>query len=243
MEDRIEVKIAPNPKKVAKAAAKLIFKLITESKQKHFNIALSGGTTPSLLYRRLVKKFQNQIPWHIVHFWWGDERMVDSASPDSNFHMVWQSMLSKVPVDKAQIHTIEGGTNNDEAEALRYAAEIEQFVPIKNQLPCFDLILLGLGEDGHTASIFPDTLNLMESSSICAVVEHPVTAQKRITLTGKIINNASNILFLTTGESKAVVVSNIMNSRESAREYPAYYILPDHGKMVWIIDEAASAKI
>ncbi len=243
MEDRIEVKIAPTPKKVAKTAAKLMYKLLKESEQKQFHIALSGGTTPALLYRRLAKKFQDQIPWHNLHFWWGDERMVDSGSPESNFRMAWQSLLSKIPVDKAHLHPIDGGANNPDAEVIRYAEEIERFVPIKNQLPSFDLILLGLGEDGHTASIFPDSLNLIDSDSPCSIVQHPGTGQKRITLNGRIINNASNILFLATGAPKAPVLSNIMNNRESARQYPAYYILPDHGKLVWIIDSAASAEI
>lgn len=243
MEDRIEVKIMPDPKKVAKAAARLIKRLTTEGGQKEFHIALSGGTTPALLYKRLAKKFQDQIPWQKLHFWWGDERMVDADSTESNYRMARQTLLSKIPADNSQIHPLNGGTDDNALESERYAAEIAGKLPNKNQLPCFDLILLGLGEDGHTASIFPGDLHLFESDEICSVVKHPESGQQRITLNGKIINNAKNIFILVTGVSKAQVVSDIMNNREEALKFPAYHVIPEHGKLVWIIDSDASARI
>jgi 6-phosphogluconolactonase len=240
MEKNIEVKITGSPKKVAKRATKYILALMQNSGNQRFDIALSGGSTPKLLFERLAEKLIDKREWKRIHLWWGDERCVSMDSSESNFKMTEETLLSKVPLPKENIHQIRG-EENPEAEALRYGEEIRNNLNLLHNWPVFDLIILGLGEDGHTASIFPDQMELLKSNEICDVAIHPATGQKRITLTGNVINNANEILFLVTGESKAEKVAEIMNNEISAEKLPAYHIIPTHGKLTWFIDEDAAA--
>jgi len=128
-------------------------------------------------------------------------------------------------------------------EVIRYTHEIENNLNYRGENPVFDLVILGLGEDGHTASIFPDQIELFEDKNICAASKHPITGQNRITLTGRVLNNASRVFFLVTGEKKAQRISEIMNDDEAAKLLPAYYISPKNGELTWFIDEAAASKI
>jgi 6-phosphogluconolactonase len=242
MEKNIEVKITGSPKKVAKRATKYILSLLQNSGNLRFDIALSGGSTPKLLFERLAEKLGDKPDWNRIHLWWGDERCVPMVSSESNFRMTEEALISKVPIPKENIHRIRGEAN-PETEALRYGEEIKNSLNILHNWPVFDLILLGLGEDGHIASIFPDQIALLKSDEICDVAIHPDTGQKRITLTGNVINNANEIFFLVTGKSKAVRVAEIMNNEPSAKKLPAYYIIPSHGKLTWFIDEDAAANI
>lgn len=240
MEKNIEVKITGSPRKVAKRAAKYIAALLQNSGNQRFDIALSGGSTPQMLFERLVEKSIESNDWKRIHLWWGDERCVSADSTDSNFRMAQETLISKIPIPQENIHRIRGETN-PEAEALRYGDEIRNNLNTRNSWPVFDLIILGLGEDGHTASIFPDQMEILKSNEICDVAIHPTTGQKRVTLTGNVLNNANEILFLVTGQSKAERVAEIMNNEESAKKLPAYYIIPSHGKLTWFIDEEAAS--
>ena len=241
MEKNIEVKITGSPKKVAKRAAKYILALLQNSGNQRFDIALSGGSTPKLLFERLAEKLGDKPGWKRIHLWWVDERCVSIDSTESNFRMTEETLISKVPIPEENIHRIRGEAD-PEAEALRYGAEIRNNLNLLHNWPVFDLIILGLGEDGHTASIFPDQMYLLKSNEICDVAIHPSTGQKRITLTGNVINNANEIIFLVTGQSKAEKVAEIMNNDISAKKLPAYYIIPIHGNLTWLIDEAAASK-
>lgn len=242
MAESTEVKIFLKPKKVARKVAREINKLIQESNRKRFDIALSGGSTPKKLFRALVKKHHDSIPWERVHFWWGDERCVSPESEESNFRLANESLFQKIPVPSKNIHRIHG-ENIPETEAKRYSDELMMQLQIVENVPLFDLILLGLGEDGHIASIFPDHLDLFHTDSYCAATEHPETGQKRITLTGKVINHARNIFFMVTGENKALRVSEIMNNEEVAKKHPAWHVDPIHGSLTWFIDEPAASQI
>lgn len=242
MSQSTEVRIFSTPKDVVKALAKEIYKLTKNSKQPRINIALSGGNTPLLLFRRMTKKYADSISWERIHFWWGDERCVPPTSDDSNFKMANDLLLSKVPIPDENIHRIKG-ENTPEAEAIRYTSEIEENINSRGGNPVFDVVILGLGEDGHTASIFPDQIELFEDERICVVSQHPITGQNRITLTGKVLNNASRVFFLVTGAKKAQRLSEIMNDDEAAKLLPAYYISPNVGSLIWFIDEAAATKI
>lgn len=242
MKENIEVKITGSPRKVAKQATKYILSLLQNSGNQRFDIALSGGSTPKLLFERLAEKLVDMAEWKRIHLWWGDERCVPMGSSESNFRMTEETLISKVPIPKENIHRIRGEAN-PEAEALRYGEEIRNKLNLLHNWPVFDLFILGLGEDGHTASIFPDQMELLYSDEICQVANHPATGQKRITLTGNVINSANEIIFLVTGESKADRVAEIMNNEISAKKLPAYYIIPKHGKLTWFIDEDAAANI
>lgn len=242
MAESTEVKIYSNQKQVIKALAKEIYKLTMSSSQERFHICLSGGNTPLELYRKINKKYAYSIEWQRVHFWWGDERCVSPDNERSNFKQANDLLLSQILIPAENIHRIKG-ENNPEEEAVRYAAEITDNLNYRGENPVFDLVILGLGEDGHTASIFPDELELFEDERICAVTSHPLTGQKRITITGKVLNNANRVFFLVTGVNKAQRISEIMNDDEAAKLLPAYYISPENGELIWFIDEAAAQKI
>jgi 6-phosphogluconolactonase len=203
------------------------------------NIALSGGSTPKLFFQVLSEKYKKKINWQKVNLYWADERCVPPDSPDSNYGMTKEFLLDNISIPSLNIHRIMG-ENNPEEEAERYADEIEKNVEFRNGLPAFDIILLGIGEDGHTASIFPNQIELMNSEKICAVSVHPVTHQKRITLTGKVINNASYIAFLVSGESKSQVVADIINHSAESEKYPASKISPVNGELIWFLDKEAA---
>jgi 6-phosphogluconolactonase len=237
-----EVKIYSDQKEVVKALAKTIFKLTKSTEQHRFNILLSGGSTPTALFKRLSKKYAELIEWERIHLWWGDERCVSPDSVNSNYKQAYDFLLAEISIPEANVHRIKG-ENEPEEEAIRYAKEMEQNLNFRGDNPVFDLVILGLGEDGHTASIFPDELELFEDERTCAVATHPLSGQKRITITGKVLNNANRVFFLVTGASKSQRISEIMNDEDAAKLLPAYYISPTNGELIWFIDEAAAQKI
>jgi 6-phosphogluconolactonase len=212
------------------------------SKKKNFYLALSGGSTPQLLFKELKKKYLENIDWQFVHIYWGDERCVKPESEESNYGVANKLLLKYLNMPGENIHRIKG-EEKSKVEARRYSGEIMMTVPSKNNLPKFDLIILGLGTDGHTASIFPNQIKLLESENYCEVATQPDTKQKRITITGKIINNAENIYFLVTGSNKSEVVSEIINNKKNSKKYPASHIKPNWGKLIWYLDRAASRLI
>ncbi len=237
-----EVKIFSKPKKVCKAAAKEILKLTQESSQLRFDIALSGGSTPKRLFKILASDFSELIQWERIHFWWGDERCVPPDSENSNFKLAMDYLFSYINIPEENLHRIKG-ENDPEKEVERYAEEIQKNLNYRGENPVFDMVILGLGEDGHTASIFPDQIELFEDEKICALSQHPITGQNRITLTGKVLNNASRVFFLVTGANKAQRISEIMNDDEAAKLLPAYYISPKNGTLIWFLDEEAAVRI
>ncbi|WP_167605563.1 6-phosphogluconolactonase [Maribellus sediminis] len=242
MEHITEVKIYKSPKKVYNAIAKSIIKLTQESQQKAFDIALSGGNSPKGLFKKISKKYKDEIPWKRIHLWWGDERCVSPDSEQSNYKMTVDYLLSNIDIPEENIHRIRG-EEDPEQEAKRYSKELEDTLNSRGKDPVFDLIILGLGDDGHTASIFPDQIELFDYPENCAVAQHPISGQKRITLTGNVLNNANRIYFLVTGENKAMRVSEIMNDNEAAKLLPAYYIAPTNGDLIWFLDEEAASLI
>lgn len=235
------IKVFPTPDDLAMNFAKEMVRMINESakEKKPFTIALSGGSTPSLLFRTLADNFAAAVPWEFVHFFWGDERCVSPDDSESNFGMTSDTLLSKISVPSENVHRIIG-ESDPESEAIRYGEEISRFTSGRNGIPSFNLCLLGLGEDGHTASIFPGHLDLFNSEKICAVASHPVSRQKRITITGRIINNADNVTFLVTGEKKAMIVEKLFKKVTIPSNYPAAYAVPTYGLLSWFLDKEAA---
>jgi 6-phosphogluconolactonase len=183
----------------------------------------------------LAEKYSLIVPWQKIHFWWGDERMVSPDDPESNFVVANKYLFSRIGLPNSHIHRMKGEENPDK-EAHRYSLEIKSLVPMMNGWPVFDLILLGMGDDGHTASIFPNQMELLESDQITEVAFHPITGQKRITLTGKVLNNAKKVAFLISGESKAQIFDDIIHKSKEALCYPASYIHPN-GELHWFCDK------
>lgn len=204
-----------------------------------FHLAISGGKTPDLLFSALAGKYAESPLWQKIHFWWVDERMVPMNDSESNFGNVQRLLFPYILIPEGNIHRIKG-ENDPEEEALSYSAQIQEHLKQTNGLPEFDMIVLGIGDDGHTASIFPNQLELLGSDRICEVASHPITDQKRITLTGKVINNAEKVCFLASGSAKARRLSEIWGNQTMANLLPAAHILPTSGNLEWYIDESVA---
>ncbi|MGC1391030.1 MAG: 6-phosphogluconolactonase [Bacteroidales bacterium] len=234
------VKIFHSPYDLSKELAQEMVNMMAESaeKDKQFTVALSGGSTPGLLFTILSKDFAKSVSWKNVHIFWGDERCVPPGNAESNFWMAKKILLDKIEIPDDNIHRIKG-EDDPAREAPRYSAEISVFTRKRDELPLFDLILLGLGEDGHTASIFPGNMELLNSDKVCDVAFHPVTRQKRITITGRIINNADTVAFLVAGRKKEKIVEKMFKNDPSALKYPASHIVPVYGSLKWFIDKEA----
>ena len=203
-------------------------------------ISLSGGSTPELLFTVLGERFGNSVNWANIHFFWGDERCVSPDDPASNFGMARRTLFNRIDIPEPNLHRIKG-ENDPVNEAFRYSLEIAEFTTKRESWPVFDLVILGLGEDGHTASIFPSNISLLSSSRICEVARHPVTSQVRVTITGKVINNARKIAFLVTGSNKAAIVEKLLKKESPEQNYPASGIVPSYGELSWFLDREAAA--
>jgi len=236
----MQLNIFPTPYELAEKFAQEMVLMINESAKNRnpFTIALSGGTTPELLFSVIGDHFSKSVQWKFVQFFWGDERCVPADSSESNFGMTKRRLLDKIDIPSSNIHRIIG-ENDPESEAVRYSEEISCNTIHRNSLPVFDLVILGLGDDGHTASIFPDHPELFSSDKICEVAVHPLTNQRRITITGRVLNNAEALVFLVTGRKKAVIVENIIKKSPFAQNLPASYIVPVNGNLTWYIDKEA----
>jgi len=211
-----------------------------ETTDSYFTVALSGGSTPKSVFKYLAENYKDKINWNKIKFFWGDERCVPSDHPGSNFLMTKKSLFDKIEIIPSNIFAIDGD-NKPELETERYANVIKDNVISENGFPKFDLVLLGLGEDGHTASIFPDQMNLLTSENICEAAQHPQLGQKRITLTGKVINNANQIVFLVTGKGKAGILRTIINKEEGFEKFPASHINPISGSLSFMLDNEAAS--
>jgi 6-phosphogluconolactonase len=238
------INIFTTPKKTVDKFAEQLEQLINKSvsQKKYFYLALSGGNTPQLLFKVLKNKYLQEIDWSYVHIFWGDERCVEPESPESNYGVAFRLFLSHTNIPEKNIHRIHG-EHDPKIEARRYSGELFMNTPTHKNVPKFNLIILGLGSDGHTASIFPNQMQFLESENHCEVAVHPETNQKRITITGNVINNAENISFLITGSEKSDVVSDIINKTNEFKKYPASYINLKNGKLSWYLDKAAGKLI
>jgi 6-phosphogluconolactonase len=239
-----EIIITDYANTLAKEAADYFFQLIVDAHAKNKKVfaAISGGSTPSGMFKKFAKKYGKESLLKNIHIFWVDERCVPPKSSESNYGNAKKYLLKKIDIPEENIHRIRGEDNPDE-EAVRYTGEIKGIVPVHNGLPCFDIILLGIGEDGHFASIFPDRLDLIKTDEICAVSVYPKNGQKRITLTGSVINNAQEIVVLASGFSKADALSEVIKSKDYSGLMPAGYIKPVHGNITWLMDTDASVKL
>lgn len=238
------IKIFPTPLALAESLALDLVNQInnTSTERLPFTIALSGGNTPKLLFSVLGDKFASSVNWYNVHLFWVDERCVTPDDPESNFGMTKKALLNRIDLPERNVHRIKG-EDNPEKEAESYSGEIAKHTARRNGLPFFDVMLLGLGEDGHTASLFPGNEKLFLTDKICTSAVHPSTGQVRITITGKVINNAANIIFIVTGKNKAGIVNNIIGQRDNKKQFPASFVKPSDGRVFWYLDEAAGSLI
>lgn len=207
------------------------------------HIGLSGGNTPKVFLASLSKKeYDQQIQWNKIHFYWSDERCVPANHEESNYGMANEALFSKININKTNLHRIRG-ENEPFYEAGRYAAEIMNQLPAEANMPVFDLIFLGVGEDGHCASIFPDRTDLIHSSEICEAVTHPATGKWRITLTGGPLISARRLVYIVTGRSKSKVIGDILNNEPGAQGFPAFLVGSLNTHADWFLDEEAAKSL
>ncbi len=204
------------------------------------HVALSGGSTPKIVFDALAEKYKETINWSKVHFYWGDERCVLPTDEESNFKMTQNHLFSKIIIPEKNIHRIKG-ENEPEKEAIVYDELLQSKLPQVDGIPQFDLIILGMGDDGHTASIFPYNIDLWFSKSNCEVAAHPDSGQLRITLTGRVINNAKTVAFLVTGLGKAEKVKEILKRTGGFELYPATLVKPKSENLIWFLDKEAAS--
>ena len=209
-----------------------------------FTVALSGGSTPKRLYSLLASPgYKERVPWKSVYLFWGDERCVPPDHPESNFRMVQEALLSKVDIPPENIHRM-AGEKKPEIAAAEYEETLRQFFQLSTgEVPRFDLILLGIGEDGHTASLFPGSEALTESKRLVVAYYVKKLQAYRLTLTLPVLNNGAAIVFLVTGENKSAAVKQVLEPEAGEPLVPAAKIRPVDGRLSWLITEDAAAKL
>ncbi len=238
------VLVFETPEQVAEAAAERFVECASSSISKHesFTVALAGGTTPQHTYELLAgDEFRNRVAWSRVHLFFGDERMVSPDSGESNYRMVNESLISRVAIPQNNVHRMIGEAAADES-ARSYEAELKSFFGAVDW-PRFDLVLLGLGEDGHTGSLFPGKDALKEDKRWVVATRQPQTGQERITLALPVFNNARLVMFMVTGKEKAAILARVLARVSTAEELPAQKIRPANGALDWLIDQAAASAL
>ena len=236
-----EIVVLPDTEALAREAARRFSGQAVEAVRSRgrFSVALSGGSTPGRLYRLLAEEpFRTEIPWRGVHLFWGDERVVPPDDPGSNYRLADQEFISHVPIPADNVHRVRGELALETA-ARAYANSLEDFFCGPHAR--LDLVLLGIGDDGHTASLFPGSAALGEAERLTAAVEAQYQDRPigRVTLTLRAINSARSVLFLASGSSKADIVQAVIEGEQGA--YPAQQVRPTAGEVTWLLDaEAAS---
>jgi 6-phosphogluconolactonase len=236
-----DVSVFDTPADVAHAAAERFVSLAEKriAARRRFSVALSGGSTPRQVYQLLASnKYRDRIDWSMTHVFFGDERCVPANHPASNYRMAYETMISKLPIPVENVHPI-NGEGEATANARAYEQELKKVFP-NLDWPRFDLIFLGLGDDGHTASLFPGTAALKERNAW--VVANWVEKLKsfRITLTVPAINHAREIWFLVTGTEKARALAADLRGKKNEEMYPAQLVQPENGSLIWLVDKAAA---
>ncbi|MET1259754.1 6-phosphogluconolactonase [Flagellimonas sp. DF-77] len=233
----MELKIQKDKTAVAEAFSAYFAEFVKGKESVH--IALSGGSTPKLIFDILADTFGETIDWSTLHFYWGDERCVPPTDTESNYKMTVDHLFSKIDVPKENIHRVLG-ENDPKGEAMRYANLLEINLDRVKGVPQFDLVLLGMGDDGHTASIFPHEIDLWHAEDHCVVATHPESGQQRVSINGKVINTAKTVVFLVTGEAKTEKFRCIKDRQEGYEALPASLVAPDSGELIWFLDKAAA---
>jgi len=240
---------------LAESAADHIAAWITQNVANHgrFALTLSGGSTPRALYQRLAAApRRDRIPWDKVHVFWGDERAVPPSHPESSYRLAQETLLAKVPMPPANVHRLKGEASDLEAAAAEYEQTLRDYFNLpasaaEEVWPRLDLVLLGLGPDGHIASLFPDSPALDEGRKW--VVATPAAPGEphvpRLTLTLPVLNHAAQVIFLVTGAAKADMAREVLGGSETGRGLPAVcvHVHPPNGSMMWMLDEAAAGQL
>ena len=239
-----EIRVVPDGDSLAEAAARYFAERAGEAiaQRGRFAVALSGGSTPRAMFARLAASpLREAVDWPRVHVFWGDERMVGPADTASNFRMARETLLDAVNLPTANIHRIRG-EDRPALAALACELEVRDFFRTPH-VPVFDLVLLGLGDNGHTASLFPGTVALREETRLAVAQYVEVVGQWRVTFTAPLINAAAHVVFLVAGEGKAEVLRRVLHGPYEPDVLPAQLIQPPRGTLLWLVDAAAASRL
>jgi 6-phosphogluconolactonase len=242
----VEIRTLTTPQELFEAAAEEVVRAAKEAvaQRGRFTIALSGGSTPKSLFNLLATNARTVLPWDRMFFFWGDERHVPPTDPDSNYKMAEETMLSKIPVAAGNVFRIAAENPDAAAAAESYEKTLQKFFALQpGEFPRFDLILLGMGPDGHTASLFPGSAGLQEKSRL--VIANWVDKFKthRLTFTLPVLNAAACVAFLVSGTDKAPALHAVLESDAPGEQYPSKLVRPSDGKLIWLIDRAAASQL
>ncbi len=238
-----EIRILENPAGLFRAAALEFSKLANEAVRARgrFCVALSGGSTPKGLYALLATGVV-PVSWEKICFFWGDERHVPPDDPESNYRMANEALLSKVPVLPENVFRILGEEKDAQVAAKKYEETLVKFFELKeSNFPRFDLILLGMGPDGHTASLFPGSPALQEKRRLVVANWVEQFHTDRITLTLPVLKNAAEVIFLVSGEEKSGILRQVLE--ENGGQFPSQLVRPSDGKLIWLLDKPAASKL
>jgi 6-phosphogluconolactonase len=243
---RAQLSVFENLDALARAAADLFARLQRADRpHEHFNVALSGGSTPRAFHSALVgPPYREQIAWEGIQYYWGDERFVPPDDPQSNYRMAFETLLSQVTVTSDQVHRVPTERGDPAIVADLYEADIRRDMNVlPGEFPRFDVILLGMGPDGHCASLFPHTDALDVRDRLVTANHVPQLQTDRITLTVPVINNAAHVVFLVAGADKADALAAVLEGARDPATYPSQLIAPEDGTLHWLVDRAAAAKL
>jgi 6-phosphogluconolactonase len=237
------VQVFKNADELSKEAAEIFLKCATEAVEQNgrFTVALTGGSSPAKLHRLLTQQpYVDLLPWSQTYIFWGDERWVPLTDEKSNAKMSFETLLSSVPIPKENIFPM---WSDEKPEEFAFTYEQQLLKHFAGEKPRFDLILLGMGDDGHTASLFPGTQVLHEQDRLVQAYYLEPQSMYRITLTAPCINAAKNVVFLVFGEKKANALYEVLEGERNFEKYPSQLIKPESGKTIWLVDEAAASRL
>jgi 6-phosphogluconolactonase len=243
---QFEIRRLTTPQDLFQAAAEEVISSAAEAiaQRGRFTIALSGGSTPKNLYTLIAANASASLPWSQVFFFWGDERDVPPTDAESNYRMALETILSKIPIPPGNVFRIPAENSDASAAAEMYEKTLQNFFALKPaELPRFDLILLGMGPDGHTASLFPETAALQEESRLVVANWVEKLHTHRITLTLPVLNAAREVAFLVSGADKATVLHEVLEGKALGEQYPSKLVRPGKGKLIWFVDRAAASEL
>lgn len=237
----MEIHIAKDSEQLSTELAGWISRYVQQvlEKKDRFTFVLSGGSTPKLLYSKLAEMpYKTSIPWNKIHFFWGDERAVPFEDSRNNAKMCFEELLDKVPVVAENIHVMRTDIDPDSA-AKEYEGVLKTY--FQGSETTFDLVLLGMGDDGHTLSLFPGTDVIHEQNAWTSSFFLPAQDMYRITLTAPLVNKSACVVFLAAGSGKAETLKNVLKGERNIDLYPSQIINPENGQLHWFVDEAAGS--
>ncbi|MBN2117837.1 MAG: 6-phosphogluconolactonase [Anaerolineales bacterium] len=239
-----EIRIFKNVEELSLAAARLFVEQAASSsaERDRFLVAFNGGSTPTRLFQLLATDFRGKVDWSRVQVFWGDERCVSAEDAGSSYGQAWKVLLSHVPMPSSNLHRIKGELGPVEA-SKDYSLILRGFAAPPLEWPRFDLVYLGMGEDGHTASLFPGSPVDVSQPAVPVTAHYQDRPADRVTLTPPVFNSARLVVFMASGKKKADTLAKVLRGSHSPELFPAQRIAPTEGRLIWLVDEAAASKL